>query len=238
MPKSACSRTSTGGTTGVKPSSPSSVERPAHERELEQHEIALEVGEARARDLGRRSPCRSRSPASSRWSRPVAAGLADLAQHGVLVGCVGVGRVGQREQTSSSRLSISASSSPSCLPRGGDLLHGGDGLVRVLAGGAWPCRSPWRPRSAARAASSTSGSSARRRSSSSSASSSRRARLGTPARERGSHRVRVAPDELQVEDVATSPVAEKAGSWRPCPRTSRRTPRPSPRRRRPRCSGA
>ena len=53
MPNSASSRTSTGGTTGSKPVRHQHLHAPAHERELEQHHVALEVGEARARHARR-----------------------------------------------------------------------------------------------------------------------------------------------------------------------------------------
>ena len=48
MPNSASSRTSTGGITGVKPCPRELLHRPPHQRELEEHQRALQVGEARA----------------------------------------------------------------------------------------------------------------------------------------------------------------------------------------------
>ena len=52
MPTSASSRTRTGGTTGSWPSLADQVEGEADQGQLEQDEVALEVGEARARDPG------------------------------------------------------------------------------------------------------------------------------------------------------------------------------------------
>ena len=176
-------------------------QRPAHERQLEQHEIALEVGEARARHL--RGGLHVDQVAGE--LEVVATGLAclaDLAQHGVLVGRVGVGRVGEGEHDRSSRRrSASVSSSPSALPCAATSC-----IAAIASLASSPCglcadRSPWMPRSGARAAprpraAARGGCSSQLRATSSSV----RDGLGAPARERGSHRVRVAPDELQVED--------------------------------------
>ena len=53
MPYSARSRTSTGGITGSKPAAPQLLQRPAHERQLEHHQVAFQIREARPRERGR-----------------------------------------------------------------------------------------------------------------------------------------------------------------------------------------
>ena len=107
MPYSASSRTSTGGTTGSKPCSPSTLERPAHQRQLEQHERALEVGEARAgharAGLQVDQVAEQLEVVAARRAR-----LADLAQHRVLVGGRRVGEVRQRRRAASSSSSSTA----------------------------------------------------------------------------------------------------------------------------------
>ena len=54
MPKSACSRTSTGGIGGLEALAADQLHREADQGELEHHQVAEQVGEARAGGLGRR----------------------------------------------------------------------------------------------------------------------------------------------------------------------------------------
>ena len=149
MPYSACSRTSTGGITGSKPVPAQLLERLAHERELEQHEVALEVGEARARRAARRAPCRSAARRArggrGRRARPRRPRAARCPRRRRVV----VGQVGQRGQrrvelAPRPRLSLVAQlarreprSAASCLA--------------LLGVGARPCARGW-PRSARPAA--------------------------------------------------------------------------------------
>ena len=68
------------------------LERPAHERELEQHEIALEVGEPRAGEARARLHVDQRAGELEVVGCGAAARLADRTDHGV-----GVGRIGARQ---------------------------------------------------------------------------------------------------------------------------------------------
>ena len=148
------------------------LERPAHERELEQHERALQVGEARARH----ARAGLHVDQAAEQLEVVAAGLArlaDLAQHLVLLGRGRVGRVRAR------RRARPASCSSTVADLGLELLHlGGDAahlldrgrrvLARALGLGDLVARRVLRRRAAPRAA----GRSSRRRASSASSSSS------------------------------------------------------------------
>ena len=127
VPKSASSRTSTGGITGSKPWPAQLLHRPAHERELEQDEVALEVGEARARQaraalhvdqlagqLEMVLPVLAASPTSRRVvSASGAASWAGWASELI---------------AARRRSSTSASSPLSCLLARADLTHRGDRL--------------------------------------------------------------------------------------------------------------
>ena len=74
------------------------LERPADERELEQDEVALEVGEARARRAAPPPPCRSSGRPARGGRAPARSRLADAAHDGVLVGGVVRGQVRHRAQ--------------------------------------------------------------------------------------------------------------------------------------------
>ena len=203
MPYSACSRTSTGGIDRLEAVAAEHVEPPAHERQLEQHEVALQVGEARAGDARARlhvDP--ARPPARGGRAAGRRTRLAHLAQRRrprpPRSGPAGSAASERRART---RPRPPASSSRQRLDAALDLLHLGDRAGRVLArllGRAIPCEASfWRARSA-----STSGSSSRRR-------VVERQRLVEPlvgavaaARERRAHRLGVAPDRLEVEHAA------------------------------------
>ena len=82
---------------GLEPVLPGALERVAHQRELEQHEVALEVGEARARHARRGLHVDARS-GELEVVAAAAAGLADLPQHRVLRRGVRIREVGQGGQ--------------------------------------------------------------------------------------------------------------------------------------------
>ena len=133
MPYSASSRTSTGGTTGVKPWPASTDIAPPDERELEQHEVAHQVGEARAGHARAGLDVDQRSGDVE----VVAAGgalLAHLAQRpcrlSAAVGSGGFGSVAERGL----QLGVGVRQLlPERLHALGDLLHRGDLLGRVAA---------------------------------------------------------------------------------------------------------
>ena len=134
MPKSASSRTSTGGTTGSKPCAISTSMPQRSERELEQHHVALEVGEARARHP--RRGLHVDQPAGelevvARLVRPPR--LADLAHRGVLVGRARVGRVRDQREHALQLLLDRRQLLRQRLHAPRDLLHLGDRVGRVAA---------------------------------------------------------------------------------------------------------
>ena len=121
------------------------LERPADERELEQHELALQVGEARARHARGARPCRSRcrrarggrgrvrpaSPTSRDDRRPRRRR-------------VGSGRLGSAASTASSSASTAASSLARAPSAAGDLAHRARSPRRRPRPPAWRRRSPRR----------------------------------------------------------------------------------------------
>ena len=132
VPYSASSRTSTGGITGSKPLPPSTLQRPAHERELEQHERPLEVREARAGH----ARARLHVDEAAEQLEVVAAGLArlaDLAHHLVLVGRRRVGRVRHARERGLQLLLDVADLGLELLHLGGDAAHLLDRGRRVAA---------------------------------------------------------------------------------------------------------
>ena len=206
---------------GLEPVLAEQLERPAHERELEQHEVALEVGEARARHArarlhvdqraGELQVVARRTSSASPTSRSVVSSSA----------AVGSGGLGSDASAVSSSASIALELLAERLHATRDLLHLGDRGARVLAGLLGARDRPARPRSGARAAPSTSGRSSSWRASSARASSSRCVGPVAAARERGAHRVRVAADRLQVEH-GSRPGASRRPAWaRPGPSTWR-----------------
>ena len=198
------------------------LQRPAHERELEHHEVALQVGEARAGHPGRRLHVDQR-PGQLEVVAAGAPGLADLAQDRVLRRRVVVGEVRQRGAAPrSSSASTSASSSrqraarappPPPSPRSPRPRPRPRCLAAPISFDAAFC--------SARMPSSW-GSSSRRRASSSSTRSI--AGVGAPPGQRGAHRLRLVADAPEVEhglarrwSQPEAGVARRAGpaaSWR------------------------
>ena len=130
--------------TGSKPCPRELLQRPAHERELEQHEVAAQVGEARARQpraalhvdrvAGELEVVAAASPAR---------GLADLAEDGVLVrrGRVGQVRAAARAPPAA-RSSTAASSLGERLDLGRRPRASARSPRRRPRPRAWPRRSP------------------------------------------------------------------------------------------------
>ena len=183
MPKSASSRTSTGGMTGSKPFRPAGLERPAHQRELEQHERRPSGRRTATRDA-RAASMSTSSSSSSRWSRAVWPRLADLAQDLVLVGAaVGSGRLGSRRERRVELLDLATSAS--CIP-----FHASRATSRISAIARRRPRPSASPRRSASLASFLPrellepGGSSRRRASSSRTRSQRAASAVAAARER------------------------------------------------------
>ena len=116
VPYSACSRTSTGGMTGSKPSPHELLDRVADERELEQDEIAAQVGKARARQPGGALHV-DRAPASSRWSRPVGCRSPTSRRTVSWSGASSAGRLGSEASAASRSARTAVSSSLSSRPR-------------------------------------------------------------------------------------------------------------------------
>jgi hypothetical protein len=105
---------------------------PPDERELEQHEVAGQVDEARTRHPRARLGVDQRS-GHLEVIRAGPAVCADLADHGVLVGRRRVGRVGQRRERGL-QLGVGVGELlPELLHAPGDVLHRGDLLGRVAA---------------------------------------------------------------------------------------------------------
>ena len=134
VPNSACSRTSTGGTTGVKPFSSSSVQHPLDERELEPHERPLQVDEARAGHPGARLEVTRCSPSSSTWlaaRRPASPSSRSTSSS---TAARRVGQVGQRGEHRRAPLLHLAQLLLELLLALRDALHLRDRLRRVRAG--------------------------------------------------------------------------------------------------------
>ena len=109
------------------------LQRPAHERQLEQHEVALEVGEAGAGHARARlhvDPRAAQLEVVLRRSRPR---LAALVEDLVLVGRGRVGRVGQRGELGVELGLHAVELLAQRLAARGDRLHRGDRLRGVLA---------------------------------------------------------------------------------------------------------
>ena len=190
--------------TGSKPWPRSFVQRPAHERELEQHEVAAQVGEARARQ-----------PRAALHVDPlagqlevVAAGRAPASPTSrsdrVLVGARS-GRAGSGSVASaacSSLLDAARSSSSSALTCADDVLHRARSPRRRPRRAAWRRRSPPRPAFCSARSASSRGSSSRQRASSASTLVDARRDVGAAARQRGADRVGVAADQPEVEHGA------------------------------------
>ena len=215
MPNSASSRTSTGGITGSKPCAAQQLQRPAHQRELEEDEVALQVGEARAGDLARRPPCRSWRPRArggrGRTRRPTPHSRSDVSSSAA----VGIGRVRQRRLERGQLGLEPRDLGLELLDARADRLHLGDrrrgvragalGLADRLRPGVALAPAPLRAPAAARSG------------------ASRSSKRGVEplvgavaaARQRGPRRLRVAGDRPQVEHP-TSP-AGQSGRPSPCP---------------------
>ena len=190
------------------------VHRPAHERQLQQHEVAAQVGEARARQAraalhvdplaGQLEvvACLGRAPTASPTSR----------EHRVLVGARS-GRAGWAAARSAAlQLGVDAARAPRSAPwpRPATSRIARDRLVGVLAGAAWPRRSPGWPRSARRAAPRARGRISRRRASSASTSSS----APTSASPRRASAARTASGSRRISlrsSTAPEPSAQPAG---------------------------
>ena len=215
------------------------LERPADERQLEQHEVALEVGEARARDARAPPPCRSTRPrgrggraaCSIRRGSPTSRSVSSASA------AVGSGGLGSEASAASSAASTAASSSRQRLDAARDLLHLGDrggGVLARLLGLRDPLRGlvlarAQRPRPPAAAHAGARRAPAPRRAA---RPSRRRAAPAPPVPPRGpggspSGRARAAP---QPAPAGCRPPA--------CPSSSRRSARPPRPPCRPRCSAA
>ena len=192
-----CSRTSTGGITGSKPSRAELLERVADERELEHHEIAAQVGEARARQPGAPRSMSIRGPASSRWSRPVAPASPTSRRTVSSSGASRRRQVGQRGE-----LRVAARRAPRSPRRSArGRARPARRAARAPRASAGPCGPGW-PGSARPAAPRAAVRIARQRSSSSSTRSTPAAASGAAPGERRPHGVRVAADQLDVEHGA------------------------------------
>ena len=190
----------------LEPLRPELLERVAHERQLEQHEVAAQVGEARARQPRRALHVDPRT----RELEVVAAGLArlaDLLEHRVLVGSVGRGQVGQRREH---RVALGARPrSPRRSARG--RARRAPRAARAPRASAAPCGRGWRG-SARPGAPRARSVIARQRSSSSSTRSSVGDRFGAAPRQRRADRVRLAADQVDVENAG--PPTACAWPWR------------------------
>ena len=120
VPTSASSRTSTGGHDRREALADELVERVLHGRDVQAHEVAEQVGEARARRCARRARCRSCAPARSRWSR----------------GSKSNSGFGPARHVVQLRVLL-------------EHAVGGGRVREVRAARAWPSRTPRRPRAAA-----------------------------------------------------------------------------------------
>ncbi len=133
MPNSASSLTEHGRDDRLEAVPAQLLQHPAHERELEEDEVALEVGEARARDLG----AGLHVDHGAGELEVVLAGLgalAPLAERRVLVGGGRIGEVRQRHRELVELLLEPRDLGLELLDPGADGLHLRDRLARVLAG--------------------------------------------------------------------------------------------------------
>ena len=125
------------------------LQRPPHQRQLEQHQRPAQVGEARARHAGAALDVHQ----LAQQLQVVAAGrarLADLAQHRVLVGRIASGGLG-RAVIAASRAALDPGQLDlHLLHARGELAHRRRSPRRRRRPRAWPRRSPRSPRCARR----------------------------------------------------------------------------------------